>query len=86
MGPRGRGTPIPHKEIEDVQTLVSHRIPLTPYPLLNVGERVRIRGGYLDGLEGTLAAGNVDRSLVVSVAMICRSLAIRLDGYDVERV
>lgn len=86
VGAQGRGTPIPDKEIEDVQTLVSHRIPLAPYPFLNVGERVRIRGGCLDGVEGILAARNADRSLVVSVELIRRSLAVRLDGYDVERV
>jgi transcriptional antiterminator NusG len=86
VGPRGRGVPIPDKEIEDVQTLVNQRIPLAPYPFLNVGERVRIRGGSLDGVEGILAARNADRSLVVSVQLIRRSLAIRLAGYHVERV
>jgi transcription termination/antitermination protein NusG len=65
---------------------VNQRIPLAPYPFLNVGERVRIRGGSLDGVEGILAARNADRSLVVSVQLIRRSLAIRLAGYHVERV
>jgi transcription termination/antitermination protein NusG len=84
VGAHGRGAPIPDKEIEDVQTLVNHRIPLAPYPFLDVGQRVRIRGGSLDGMEGILAARNADRSLVVSVELIRRSVAIRLAGYDVE--
>lgn len=86
VGAQGRGLPIPDKEIEDVRALVNQKVPLAPYPFLNVGQRVRIRGGSLDGVEGILAARNADRTLVVSVELIRRSVAIRLDGYHVERV
>ena len=86
VGARGQGAPISDKEIEDVQALVNHRIPLAPYPFLNAGQRVRIRGGCLDGVEGNLVARNADRSLVVSEELIRRSLAIRVAGYEVERV
>lgn len=78
--------PIPDKEIEDVTVLVTQKVPLAPYPFLNIGERVRIRGGSLDGVEGIMAARNADRTLVVSVELIRRSVAIRLEGYHVERV
>ncbi len=86
VGIRGVGLPIPDKEIEDIRTLIANDIPCTPYPFLRTGRRVRIRGGCMDGLEGVLVAKNSDQSLVVSVEMIQRSLAVRIEGYDVEPV
>ena len=86
VGTRGIGHPIPDKEIEDIRTLLANNIPTTPYPFLRNGRRVRIRGGCMDGLEGILVATNTDRSLIVSIEMIQRSLAVRIDGYAVEPV
>jgi len=74
---------IPDLEIESIQTLLSTRISLSPYPFLKVGQRVRVRGGALDGLEGILTT-NDGRRLVVSVGAIHRSLSIAIEGYDVE--
>jgi transcription antitermination factor NusG len=84
VGVRGVGVPIPDKEIEDIRTLMAHNVTCALYPFLRVGQRVRIRGGCLEGVEGILVAKNSDRSLVVSVELIQRSLAARIDGYDVE--
>jgi len=62
---------------------VNKKIPLTPYPFLRVGQRVRVRGGALDGLEGILIT-NGEKRLVISVGAIHRSLSITIEGYDVE--
>jgi transcription antitermination factor NusG len=86
VGIRGAGLPIPDKEIEDIRTLLANNIPCSPYPFLGTGRRVRIRGGCMDGLEGILVAKNSDQSLVVSIDMIQRSVAVRIDGYGVEPV
>ena len=86
LGIRGVGLPIPEKEIENIRNLLANNISCTPYPFLRTGRRVRIRGGCMDGLEGILVAKNSDQSLVVSINMIQRSLAVRIDGYDVEPV
>jgi transcription antitermination factor NusG len=51
-----------------------------------VGQQVRIREGSLDGLEGILTAVNGDQSLVVSIDIIQRSVAIRIAGYRIEAV
>ena len=82
----GRPVPIPEKEIEDVQLLLSHEISHKVYPFLKVGQRVRIRGGCLDGLEGILTSENKDKSLAVSIEAVQRSLVVRVDGYNVEAV
>jgi transcriptional antiterminator NusG len=84
VGMRGLGVPIPDEQIHAVRTILRERVSVTPYPFLNVGQRVRIRGGSLDGIEGFLLAANCDSSLIVSVHGIQRSLAIRIAGYRVE--
>jgi hypothetical protein len=56
------------------------------HPYLTVNQRVRIRGGSLDGVEGVLLAKNTDQSLVVSIDLIQRSVAIRVSGYELEPV
>jgi transcriptional antiterminator NusG len=84
VGVRGVGSPIPDEQIETLQTIVREKIPISPHPFLNVGQKVRIRGGSLDGICGILSAIKDDRSLIVSVNSIQRSLAIRIDGYGIE--
>jgi hypothetical protein len=37
-------------------------------------------------VEGILAAENSDRSLVISVGLIQRSLSVRVAGYNVEAI
>ncbi len=86
VGVQGTGTPIPDHQIEDIKTLVTSRIPYEERSYLRVGQRVRVRGGALDGMQGILVAENGDRSLVISVEPIQRSLYVRVAGYDVEAV
>jgi transcription antitermination factor NusG len=84
VGFHGEGTPIPDRQIDDVRSLISSGVPFTEYPFLKIGQRVRIRGGSLDGIEGAIVAGHGNRKLVVSVELIQRSIAVTVEGYDVE--
>ena len=86
VGTRGEGTPIGDAEIESVRTLVESKFPFTVYPFLKVGQRVRVRGGSLDGVEGVLTARNGNNMLVISVEPIQRSLAVHVDGYSAEPI
>jgi transcription antitermination factor NusG len=82
---RDQALPIPDSEIEGIRALLASNVALTPYPFLKVGQRVRVRGGSLDGIEGILLA-NGDKRLVISVAAIHQSLSINIEGYDVEPI
>ena len=86
VGARGEGAPIPDRQIENIRALLSSDVPYAVCPLLQIGQRVRIRGGALDGMEGLLTARNGDRTLVISVEPIQRSIAVRIDQYQVEAV
>jgi transcription termination/antitermination protein NusG len=87
VGARGIGIAIPDGQIETIQAIVREKVPCFPYPFVTVGQKVRIRGGSLDGICGMLSAINNDRSLIVSVDSIQKSLAIRIDGgYGVDPI
>lgn len=83
VGPQREPLPIQDSQIEDIRTLLLTKIALTPFPFLKIGQRVRVRGGALDGLEGILVT-NGARRLVISVTSIQRSLSITIEGYDIE--
>lgn len=83
---RGEAIPIPEEQIDALRTVVSEQIPWSAHPFLKVGRRVRIHGGSLDGVEGVLLSHNGDRTVVISVDAIQRSLALRVEGYDLEAI
>jgi transcription antitermination factor NusG len=84
VGARGEGSPIPDEQVDAVRRLVEGELPWASHPFLKVGQRVRIRSGALDGLEGILVSRNGDSTLVISVDAIQRSLSVRVEGYAVE--
>jgi transcription antitermination factor NusG len=86
VGAKGEGTPIPDGQIDAVRSLLQGQLPWSAHPFLKIGQRVRIRSGALNGVEGILIARNGDRTLVISVDAIQRSLAVRVEGYEVEAV
>jgi len=86
VGSERHGTPIPDEEIESLMTTINEKIPCFPHAFISAGSRVRIRGGSLDGVEGILVRRGGDESLVLSVELLHRSVAIRVEGYDVEVV
>jgi transcription antitermination factor NusG len=86
VGSHGEGTPIPDEQVDAVRILVQGAVSWTPYPFLEIGQRVRIRGGALEGLEGILVSCSGNHTLVISVDALQRSLAVRVEGYQVEAI
>ncbi len=86
VGPRDQGVSIPEEQIDSVRKLVQEQLPYCSHPFLKIGQRVRIRSGALDGVEGILVSRRGERTLVVSVDIVNRSLAVRIEGYDVEPI
>jgi transcription antitermination factor NusG len=84
VGTRSAGMPIPESQIESTKTLLASKLPYTIHPFLKIGQRVRVRGGSLDGIEGILTARNGNRTLVISVEPVQRSLAVCIDDYSIE--
>src|SRR5258705_87026 len=86
VGTHGTGMSIPDEQIESIRTVLSQPAPCRSHPFLKVGQRVRVCGGAMDGVEGVFLSENGDQSLVISVEVIQRSLAVRIDGYEVKPI
>jgi transcription antitermination factor NusG len=86
VGSRGASLPIPDEQIESIQKVLTQTAPWRSYPFLKAGQRIRVRGGALDGVEGVFVSENGDHSLIISVDAIQRSMAVRIDGYHVEPI
>lgn len=63
-----------------------YRHPWFSPPSLKIGQRVRIRGGALDGVEGILVSRSGESTQVVSIDAIQRSVAVRIEGSFTVRI
>jgi transcription antitermination factor NusG len=84
VGARGTGTSIPDNEIFAIQQVLGSRESVQMRDFLNVGQKVRVRGGALDGVEGILEGFKGEESLIISIELIQRSLSVTVAGYEVE--
>ena len=82
----GRGyepTPLPDFEIESLRSGL-HLRKFEPHPSLEVGTRVRIRVGPLEGMEGFLVRKKNNLRVVLTVPLIDKSVAVEVDAGDIE--
>ena len=86
VGNRQGAVSIPDKEISDVRAVLEQKISCSPHPFLQLGQRVRIRGGSMDGVEGILVGCDSASKLVISIELIQRSLAVSVYNLDVEPI
>jgi transcription antitermination factor NusG len=83
VGPQHEPATIPDVQIRDLQSLLAEKLSCSLHRFLRVGQRVRIRGGSLDGLKGILSESS-KKSLIISIDAIERSVAVEIEGYEVE--
>ena len=76
---------VPPKQIEDLQLLLREKGSFSLHPFVHSGQRVRIRSGCLRGLEGVLVKQEQGK-LLISIESIQRSLAVEIQGYELELV
>jgi len=57
-----------------------------PHPLLTEGQRARIRSGALAGMEGIVIRHKSNLRVVLTIEMIMRSIAVEVNGEDLEPV
>jgi transcription antitermination factor NusG len=71
--------PIADSEIEAVQTVLRSGLAAEPCPFLREGQRVRVKRGALEGVEGILLRKKSEWRMIVSISMLQRSLAVEID-------
>ena len=72
--------PVSEEEIQALQLAVASGIPKQPWPYLELGQRVRVNYGTLTGLEGILVTLKGNHRVVLSVALLQRSVAMEVEA------
>jgi transcription antitermination factor NusG len=83
VGNRHEPAAVPDTEIERLRALLQER-QAYPFPYLKVGNRVRIRSGAFAGLEGIVVRTYGRLSVVLSVDMIQKSVAVHVEADELE--
>ncbi len=84
---RGRAPiPLEDTEIYSIRALVSSGFRVEPWPYLEIGQRIRIDGEALSGLEGILIEFRGRQRVVVSVSLLRRSVAMEIDRSRVRPI
>jgi transcription termination/antitermination protein NusG len=86
VGFGGTPSPISQEEIDLVKLLAGQNLPISPWPVLRVGERVRVREGPLVGVEGILVREKAAYRVVVNIEMLHRAIAVELERDLLEPV
>jgi len=86
VGWAGHPAAIPESQIESLRQMTEGSSHLEPHPYPVCGDRVRVRSGTLQGLEGILLRKKNISRLVVSLEMLGRSAAVEIDASCLEMV
>jgi transcription antitermination factor NusG len=78
--------PIEETEIEAVRTVLRSGLATEPCPFLREGQRVRVKRGALEGVEGILMKKKNEFRMVVSVGMLQRSIAVEIDREWIDAI
>lgn len=82
----GMPAPIDDAEIESVKLCLERGTVLGSCSLLELGDRVRVKAGVLEGLEGHISRCKNDRRLIVPITLIHQSVTIEIDVQLLELV
>jgi transcription antitermination factor NusG len=74
---------LPNEEMEALRRGV-RLLNVEPHPYLNVGERVLIRKGPLEGLSGIIARQKNSFRVILSIDLIMKSISVEVDRKDLE--
>ena len=82
----GQPASVPEAQIAALRESIARRLRLEPHPYLPLGSRARIHCGPFRGLEGTVIRKNNRTTVVLSIDLIERAVAIELEACDVASV
>jgi transcription antitermination factor NusG len=75
--------PIPESEIQAVQAILRSGLGAEPCPFLREGQRIRIRRGAFEGMEGILLKKKSEWRIVVSISLLQRSVSVEIDRHEI---
>ena len=85
VGSSRGGVPLPDTEVNFLRTAFCKQ-RIEPYHELVIGEKVCIKSGVMQGLQGTLVRKNNNMRFVLTIEMINQHAAIQVDPEDLEPI
>ena len=86
VGSAKRPAPVPADQLESVRRMVEPPVRAMPWPYIQSGRAVRVVVGPLAGLRGFIVEPKKTCRLVISVALLGRSVAAEIDARCVAPV
>lgn len=78
--------PVPDAQIEAIKRIIESKVEIQACMYPNVGEKARIVDGPFKGIEGVVLKSDLKKNLfVVSIDLLQRSVAIHLEGFQIEK-
>jgi transcription antitermination factor NusG len=79
-----RPSPICDSEIEAIKRTLATRMVVRPWPYVAAGQQVSMKSGPLQGLEGVVIDETHHKWLVLSLHLLQRSVAVKVDRVYLE--
>jgi transcription antitermination factor NusG len=80
----GIPTPVDDREIDSVRLCQERGASIAPHMGFEVGDRVRVRCGMLQGLEGFISRSKKEQRLIIPISAIHQSIAVEVDVHLLE--
>ena len=78
---------IPDAKIDAIQRIVHSKVEVQQFQYPKVGEPARIIDGPFKGVEGLILKTDYDKELfVIGIELLQRSVAIKLEGFQISRL
>jgi transcription termination/antitermination protein NusG len=79
--------PVPDAKIEAIQRLVQSKVEIQQIQYPKIGEPAMITDGPFKGIEGVVASTDYSKELfVISIELLQRSVAIKLEGFQIKKI
>ena len=83
---RGVPAPVSDAEIDAIRLCIGRGAILEPHQFIAVGDRVRVKEGAFEGLEGIVVRYKNSCKLVVSIGLIHQSVALEIEANLLEQI
>ena len=83
----GEPIPVPDSTIEAVQRIIQSKVEVQQIQYPKVGEPALIIDGPFSGIEGVVVSTDFSKELfVISIELLQRSVAIKLEGFQIRKI
>jgi len=80
-------TPVPDDKILAIQRFLGKKVEVFTFNFPKAGEPARIVDGPFAGIEGIVVSSDFEKELfVVSIDLMQRSVAIKLEGFQISKI